>query len=114
MSFILGQRRRAIALAMIFGTTWMRLMGLKSEIDSAPSFLGRRTTLAVLMMWKFDVDSLEKALIAVIRSTFIMSQQERKKAMEKPLGPGALSAGMSSRASLISSSEKGRPRSSRG
>jgi hypothetical protein len=115
ITFILGLSQRAIAFVMIFGTTWMRLMGLNSVMDSAQSlFFGNNTMLAVLMILKLDADNSEKALMTLMRSSLVISQQERTKAMEKSSGPGALSAGMSSTASLISSSEKGNPRSSRG
>jgi hypothetical protein len=48
-----------------------------------------------------------------IRYPLTISQQERKKAIEKPSGAGALSEGMSFKASLISASVKGRPKFSR-
>jgi hypothetical protein len=113
ISFILRLRRRAIAFAIIFGISWIRLIGRKSEIESAPSFFGNNTTFAVLMIWKFCVESSEKALMTPIRSSLMISQHERKKVIENPSGPGALSNGMSSIASLISDSEKGRSKSSK-
>jgi hypothetical protein len=35
-----GARRVAFTLAITFDTAWMGLMGLKSVVDSAPSFFG--------------------------------------------------------------------------
>lgn len=40
---IKGARREAIIFATIFAIVWMRLIDLKSEIDSTPSFLGSST-----------------------------------------------------------------------
>jgi hypothetical protein len=91
----------------------MRLIGRKSVIVSAPSFFGNKTILAVFKIWKFCVESSEKAFMTSMRSALMISQQEWKKAIEKPSGPGALSRGKSSMASLISNSEKGRQRSSK-
>src|SRR4051812_48830552 len=83
-------------------------------MNSVSSFFGNNTMLEVLMIWKLEADNSENASMALMRSSLMISQQERKKEMEKPSGPGALSAGMSSIASLISSSENGSPRSSKG
>jgi hypothetical protein len=44
-SFIEGPRQRARALVMILAMEWIRFIGLKSKISSAPSFLGKRATL---------------------------------------------------------------------
>jgi hypothetical protein len=91
----------------------MRLIGRKSVIASAPSFFGNKTILAVFKRWKFCTESSEKAFMIPMRSSLMISEQEQKKAIEKPSGPGALSRGKSSMASLISNSEKGRQRSSK-
>jgi hypothetical protein len=47
-----GLKHSASTLAMIFAMAWIRLIGLKSETSSAPSFFGKRTTLAELSQWK--------------------------------------------------------------
>lgn len=46
--FMNGAKRMANILAIIFAIAWIKLMGLKLEISSAPSFLGMRTMFAVL------------------------------------------------------------------
>jgi hypothetical protein len=52
--FIWGASRIDIILATILATPWIKLIGRKSEIASAPSFLGMRTTFAELSQWKFS------------------------------------------------------------
>jgi hypothetical protein len=47
-SFMKGDRRKARILVMIFATAWMRLIGRKSRMSSAPSFFGIRMIFALL------------------------------------------------------------------
>ena len=74
----------------------MRLMGRKSEMLSAPSFLGNKAIEAVLTTWKLLTVSSEKSLMTRMRSSLMISQQERRKFEVKPSGTGALSGGKSS------------------
>ena len=69
--------------------------------------------LAVLMTCKFFIESSEKDLTTLTRSSLMMSQHDWKKFEVKPSGAGALSVGRSIMARLISSSENGGPKSSR-
>jgi hypothetical protein len=61
-----GASLRARVLVMILVKGWMRLIGLKSSIDSAPSFFGSRTMLAVLIRGRLPVRRLWNALAASI------------------------------------------------
>ena len=69
---------------------------LKSEMDSAPSFFGRRKMHVVLMTLKLLMFSSEKELMMPMRSTLSIAQHEHRKVVEKPWGSGALFVGMSS------------------
>ena len=55
-----------------FGYHWIRVMGLTSEMQSAPSFFGSNAILAMFMTWKLLIDSSEKALMRLIRSSLMM------------------------------------------
>jgi hypothetical protein len=52
--FMKGTRWMAIILVTILATAWIRIMGLKSDIDSALSFFGIKTIFTELSQWKFS------------------------------------------------------------
>lgn len=102
--FMNGCSLRAIIFVMIFATAWMRLIGLKSVIESPSSFLGISTMLVELRISNKSWWRLWKALIMFISFALIMPQHLWKKLIVKPSGPGALSLGMSLSALLTLSS----------
>ena len=55
MEFMRGARRSANSLAMILVKEWIKLIGRKSVMDSAPSFLGIKTTLAEFRMSRLPI-----------------------------------------------------------
>jgi hypothetical protein len=87
-------RRKVRTFVIIFATLWMRLMVLKSPIESAPSFLGIRIIFALFRRFRSWLRKLYKESIAAIMSRRMIGQQTLKKRPVKPSGPGALSCGM--------------------
>lgn len=87
-------RRRARIFVMIFAIAWIKLIGRKSLMSSAPSFFGIRMMLALLSKFRFAQRELWKELMAAIRSYLIVSQQCLKNMPVKPSGPGALFFGV--------------------
>ena len=76
----------ARALVMIFTKEWIRLIGLKSPTESAPSFLGIRIMLAELISCRLEDLREWKAFAASIISCLMMSQQVLRKVPVKPSG----------------------------
>jgi hypothetical protein len=105
-----GARRKARTLVMIFATPWMRLMGLKSPIDSTPSFFGTRIMFALFRRFRSWLPKLYNESIAAIMSSRMIGQHNLKKRSVKPSGHGALFCSMRQIACQISSCEKGRSR----
>jgi hypothetical protein len=93
-SFMSGARRSASTFVMSFAKPWMRLMSLKSPIDSAPFFFGIRMTFALLRRLRSLFRKLKSESTATITSLQIRCQLVLKKCPVKPPGPGALSCGM--------------------
>jgi hypothetical protein len=89
MSFLMiDARRKARTFVMIFATPWMRLMGMKSPIESAPSFLGIRIIFALFRRFRSWLRKLCKESIAAIMSRRMIGQQTLKKRSVKPSGLG--------------------------
>jgi hypothetical protein len=75
-----GASLLAIILEISFAMACMRVMGWKSVISLAPSFLGMRAMFAEFSQWRLLVRKLENWLTAAITSALIMLQQVLKKA----------------------------------
>jgi hypothetical protein len=110
---MIGARRKARTFVTMFATQWMRLMGLKSPIESAPSFLEIRIMFALFRRLRSWHGKLYNESIAAIMSKLMIGQHTLKKRPVKPSGPGALSCGMRQIGCQISSCEKGRSREDR-
>lgn len=63
----------ARTLVIILTKEWIRLIGLNSDTDSAPSFFGMSIILAVLINGRLVQRRLWKLFAASVRSAFIMS-----------------------------------------
>jgi len=72
--FICGASRNASTLVIILAKEWMRLIGRKSQMESAPSFLGSRMMFAEFNRGRLVVLSKWKAFAAFRTSALTMSQ----------------------------------------
>jgi hypothetical protein len=71
---MIGARRKARTFVIIFTTLWIRLMGLKSPVESAPSFLGIRIMFALFRRFRSWHRKLYNESIAAIMSKLMIGQ----------------------------------------